>query len=234
MIRSTLGAFCAAVSLVLFSSPAQAAPVAAVAPAAFGTAVLSTKTTPYDVRWNKVQSQGLGAGARIAASAKALKGLDRLRAVNVTVNRTIKYRDDSSNWGAADYWASAAETFGRGAGDCEDYAIAKMQILRASGVPATDMFLVVGNDLTARSAHAMLLVRLGDELWVLDNFHDELRPDTEYREFRPIITLSTTGRWLHGYRAGTMASKVASVRSGSPSAQIASSLAAVVTSQSAR
>jgi len=234
MTRSALGALCATVSLALLSSPVQAAP-RSVGPAAFGTALLATSTTPYDARWNRAQSQGLGAGARIASSARGLHGLERLRAVNVAVNRAIKYREDSSNWGKGDYWATAAETFGRRAGDCEDYAIAKMQVLRAAGVPASDMFLVVGNDLVARSAHAMLLVRSGDIYWVLDNFHDEVRRDTDYREFRPIMTLSSAGRWLHGYAAGTLAASAAGPRPRAASSALPSgSLAAVVASQGAR
>lgn len=234
MIRSILSAIGAVGALVLFSAPAQSAPASGLGPAAFGTAVLSTRTTPYDAQWSKVQSQGLGAGARIVSSVRGLQGLERLRTVNVAVNKAIKYREDSSNWGAADYWASAAETFRRRTGDCEDYAIAKMKILRASGVPAADMFLVVGNDLTARSAHAMLLVRSGGNYWVLDNFHDEVRGDADYREFRPVITLSNAGRWLHGYAVGALASKALPSRRAAPLAALGGSLSAVLASQGSR
>lgn len=230
MTRWTLSAICAVLSLVLFPSPAQSAPTAGLGPAAFGTAVLSTRTSPYDTQWAKVQSQGLGAGADIAASARGLQGLERLRAVNVAVNKAIKFRSDSSNWGTADYWASAAETFRRGAGDCEDYAIAKMQVLRALGVPADDMFLVVGDDLAVSSAHAVLLVRSGGTYWVLNNLQDEVRQDAEYRAFRPIITLSNAGRWLHG----TPAAKGAASRRAGAAAMSTSSLAAVLASQGAR
>jgi predicted transglutaminase-like cysteine proteinase len=230
-----IGAVCAAVSLVLFSTPSTAAPRAALTPAVFGTAVLSTNTTPYDARWNRVQSQRLGAGANIAASARGLEGLERLRVVNSAVNKAIKYRDDSRNWGSSDYWASAAETFARGSGDCEDYAIAKMQVLRSLGVPASDLFLVVGNDLSSRAAHAMLVVRSGGQYWVLDNFHDRLLPDTGYGEFRPVITLSTAGRWLHGYKRGT--DRTAGLAAGgarSSSSQPGSSLAALIASPGTR
>jgi predicted transglutaminase-like cysteine proteinase len=155
--------------------------------------------------------------------------------VNSAVNKAIQYREDSANWGVADYWASAAETIGRGAGDCEDYAIAKMQVLRASGVPANDMFLVVGNDVAARSAHAMLLVRLGDSYRVLDNFQDEVRADSEYRDFHPVITLSSAGRWLHGYPAGTVALAAAGRTPARPASSLGSgTLAAVIASQGGR
>lgn len=234
MVRSAISAFCATVSLVLFSSPAVAGNES-LGPATFGSAALSTSITPYDSRWSRVQSQALGSGARIAATARGLSGLERLRFVNAAVNKAISYSEDSSNWGKSDYWASAAQSFARGAGDCEDYAIAKMQVLRASGVPAKDLFLVVGNDLAARGAHAMLIVRLNGNYWVLDNFYDEVRADTAYREFRPVITLSSGGSWLHGYKSGALAAQASNQGLGrSKTYPSGSSLAAVLVGQSGR
>jgi predicted transglutaminase-like cysteine proteinase len=200
---SGIGAFCAAVSIALFSSaPADAA--RSRGPTVFGTVVLPTSSTPYDSRWSRAQSRDLGAGARIAASARRLDGLDRLRFVNAAVNRAIAYREDRSHGRTADFWASPAQTFRRGSGDCEDFAIAKMQVLRASGIPAANLFLVIGNDLAARSAHALLVVRSGGKFWVLDNLSNQVRGDAQYREFRPVITLSNSGSWLHGYKVGAV------------------------------
>ena len=201
MVRS-VSAFCAAISLAFSWSPARADAVVN-GPAIFGTAVLPTSSTPYDVRWSGVQSRALGAGARILSAGRGLEGLELLNFVNAAVNRAITYREDSRNWKTGDHWASAAQTFRRGSGDCEDYAIAKMQVLRASGVSAADLFLVIGHDLATAEAHAMLMVRSGQEFWVLDNFHDQVRTDSQYRDFRPVITLSSAGSWLHGYKAGT-------------------------------
>jgi predicted transglutaminase-like cysteine proteinase len=201
VFRSSSGAFCAAVSIALFSS-APAVAAKSRGPTVFGTAVLPTSSTPYDSRWSRAQSQGLGAGAHIAVAARGLEGLERLRFVNSAVNRAIAYREDRHHGRTGDDWASAAQSFGRGWGDCEDYAIAKMQVLRAAGVPAADLFLVIGNDLAARSAHALLIVRAGGKFWVLDNLSDQVRADSQYRDFRPVITLSNSGSWLHGYRIG--------------------------------
>lgn len=204
MVRSAISAFCAAVSFVLLGLPARA-DAASDGPAVFGTAVLPTSRTPYNARWSRAQSRGLGAGSRIVAGARRLKGPKRLRFVNAAVNRAIAYREDSRNWKTGDYWASAAQTFGRGSGDCEDYAIAKMQVLRASGVSASNLFLVIGHDVARTRAHALLIVRSGGKFWVLDNFHDQVRVDSQHRDFRPVITLSNAGSWLHGYRVGALA-----------------------------
>lgn len=220
MLRPAISAFCAAVLLALFSSPARAGSTGTDGPAVFGTAVLAAGTTPYAVPWNRVQSPALDAGASIAAAARGLRGLAQLQFVNAAVNRAIAYRADITNWRSSDYWASAAETFSRGTGDCEDYAIAKMQVLRASGIPVTDLFLVIGNDLAARSGHALLVVRSGDLYWVLDNFHDQVRADTQHSEFRPVVTLSSSGSWLHGSRVVPPASQSAGLAQSGPKPSI--------------
>jgi predicted transglutaminase-like cysteine proteinase len=200
MVRPAISAFCAAVLLVLFSSPAQAGSTTMSGPAVFGTAAIATGPTPYAARWARVQSPALGAGASVAAGARGLRGVVQLRFVNAAVNRMIVYREDSANWNADDYWASAAETFARGAGDCEDYAIAKMQVLHAAGIPSDDLFLVIGIDLPTRRGHAILLVRSGESDWVLDNLDRSVHAATDYHEFRPVVTLSRGGSWLHGFK----------------------------------
>lgn len=201
MARLGFGMLSAVVSLFLLSNPSVAM-ADTPGPAMFGSVVLAASTTPYDARWASVQSRPLGVGRHIAKAASLLTGTDRLRYVNSAVNKAISYSEDNRNWGKSDYWANAAQSFARRAGDCEDYAIAKMQVLRAAGVSPHKMFLVVGNDLSARASHALLVVQVADAYLVLDNFHDDVRPDSSYREFRPVITLSTEGRWLHGYRSG--------------------------------
>lgn len=228
MVRPALGAFCAAVSLALLSQPARAAN-AGVAPGAFGSAVLAASTTPYDARWSRALAPALGSGAQFVRAARDLEGLERLRFVNRAVNQAIRYSEDASNWGQGDYWATAAETFARGAGDCEDYAIAKMQLLRASGVPAKDLYLVIGTDPVARGAHALLLVHFADGDWVLDNVSDRVRQDAAYREFRPVMTLSTGGKWLHGIKATAPAPGPAN--RGISRSPAGSTLAAVVAAQ---
>lgn len=196
-------AICAVLSLALFSVAAQAAPLDRAPAGIFGAAALAVATTPYSAKWERALNGTLSAGNGISRKASSMSGLDRLRFVNTSVNRATTFTNDARLGRQADNWATAGETLARGAGDCEDYAIAKMQLLRSAGVPAADLFLVVGNDLSVRSAHAMLVVRLGTEYWVLDNFHDDVRQSHSYREFRPIVSFSANGSWLHGYRPGT-------------------------------
>lgn len=93
--------------------------------------------------------------------------LRTLEAVNGAVNG-VRYAAD----GAEDAWTAPAEFLRRGSGDCEDYALAKYAALRALGISAEDMAIMVfvAPDI---GAHAVLVVSEGRDLWVLDNRRPE-------------------------------------------------------------
>lgn len=50
---------------------------------------------------------------------------DTLNRVNQFFNSRMRFRDDITVWGQQDYWATPIEFLRKGAGDCEDYALAK-------------------------------------------------------------------------------------------------------------
>jgi predicted transglutaminase-like cysteine proteinase len=50
---------------------------------------------------------------------------------------------DSWVWKKRDYWAAPLEFIKKGAGDCEDYAIAKYYTLKKVGIDANRLFLMV-------------------------------------------------------------------------------------------
>jgi predicted transglutaminase-like cysteine proteinase len=56
---------------------------------------------------------------------KNLPDQEKLKLVNQFFNRQIEFVDDIYLWGVKDYWATPIEFLVRGAGDCEDYSIAK-------------------------------------------------------------------------------------------------------------
>jgi len=98
----------------------------------------------------------------------------------------------------ADYWASARDTLRQRAGDCEDIAIAKMQLLAGLGVSRSDMYLTIARDLARNADHALLVVRLDDRYWLLDNATDRLLDASEAHDYRPIMSSIQTAM-LHGY-----------------------------------
>ena len=60
----------------------------------------------------------------------------KLGEVNRFFNRTVRFTDDIRLWQQNDYWATPIETLVKGAGDCEDYSIAKYFTLRRLGIPS--------------------------------------------------------------------------------------------------
>jgi predicted transglutaminase-like cysteine proteinase len=170
-------------------------------PDVFGSVALAVRRTPLDRRWHRVAQRRIhGSAAAFAAALRGSADLNRLDAVNHYVNDRVQFEDDSSQYGRDDVWASAGDTLRRGRGDCEDYAIAKLQMLRAAGVADRDLYLVIARDLVRRADHALLVVRADGRLVVLDNGSDLIVDAAEASDYRPIMTFSTGGAWTHGYR----------------------------------
>lgn len=170
-------------------------------PDVFGSVALSVNRTPLDQRWRNVARQRVGgAPASFAAALRGRGEMDRVEAVNRYVNGHVQFVDDSRQYGRADFWAAASDTLRRGRGDCEDYAIAKLQMLRAAGVPDRDLYLVIARDLVRRADHALLVVRSGGRMLVLDNGTNRILDADDISDYRPVLTFSENGAWTHGYR----------------------------------
>lgn len=149
---------------------------------------------PHDGPWTSLVS-------RIADMPRR----DQLMAVNTWVNHRLAVGYDLDIYGKDDYWASIEEAFARRRGDCEDFAIAKMQLLEAAGVSRSDLYLAVLKDDMRGVDHAVLAVRDGDAMWILDSVGDQMRRSEQVLGYRPIMTYSSGHAWVHGYRRGSLA-----------------------------
>jgi predicted transglutaminase-like cysteine proteinase len=186
---------------VLRSSPRTAAP--GPNPDVFGSVALAVPGSALDARWRSVANSAPPASARWIQAVHAMAALperERLTRVNSWVNGAIKFEDDARLYGERDHWASARESLARGRGDCEDYAIAKMQMLRAAGVPAANLYLVIARDLVRRADHAVLAVRMDDGFWILDSGGDQVTAAADVRDYRPVVTYSAGHTWVHGFQ----------------------------------
>lgn len=195
-----LVALCAGASEPASGSPVKSAPAAAASsPDAFRSVALPLGPNRFSQRWRRAAAGGGSPRLiELISPARRMNRPAQAYFVNAALNRRIVFRPE-----AGDRWSTASETLSRSTGDCEDYAIAKMQALRALGVPDRDLFVTIGQDLAVRQAHAVLLVRLGGRFWVLDNRHDAPMLDDRYRDFMPTLSLSPDGKsWLHGFRRG--------------------------------
>ena len=117
---------------------------------------------------------------------------EQLRTVNDFFNETIAYKDDSVTWKETDYWATPIELMRKGAGDCEDYAIAKYMTLRLLGVPSSKMRITYVKALTQNIAH-MVLVYEGK---VLDNLVGDIRPVSQRTDLLPVYSFNAEGLYL--------------------------------------
>lgn len=197
--------------------PAVSPAIASGRPDLFGSVALSVGRTPLDRRWRKVEQARVGgASAAYARSLRGLGAVEQVEAVNRYVNGRVRFVDDSRQHGRADLWSAAADTLSRGRGDCEDYAIAKLQMLRAAGFADRDLYLVVVKDLVRRADHAVLVVRTSGKMLMLDNGTDVVADAETVTDYRPVLTFAANGAWTHGYRRASPPVRVAQASIDTP------------------
>jgi hypothetical protein len=100
---------------------------------------------------------------------------------------------DLAQYGQIDVWSSPLVTFTSGAGDCEDYAIAKLAALRMAGVATEDTRIVVLRDLLLGEDHAVVLARLEGHWLTLDNRRMAMIEDVDVRNHRPLYVIDDGG-----------------------------------------
>lgn len=121
----------------------------------------------------------------------------QLHAVNNFVNRAILYRSDLDQYGEQDHWAGPLELMKTGAGDCEDYALAKYAALRAMGVPDEQLRLVYTRHRPSGQPHMVLHYTADGSLpLVLDNIASSIQSTNERIDLRIIYSFNTRGIWL--------------------------------------
>lgn len=230
IFRALLGftGFAACVAALSFHAPAVGQTTAASstitvtgirgngAPDIFGTVAIPANVSRYAAGWyrSRMDASSHPAMRRLIEPARGLPMEARIAFVQQAVHRQIRWISDATEWGAHDYWASAAQTLERGAGDMEDRAILKLQALKALGFRSRDLFLTMGRDKVGGPI-IVGIVRLNGRHYVLDDtggapFVTDQRP-----EFEPMLTFGANMSWLHGRRAapnGTPSTNVASAR----------------------
>lgn len=131
-----------------------------------------------------------------------------LQTTNRFFNRQLRFVDDSQNWRQNDYWASPIEALVKGAGDCEDYAIAKYFTLRRLGVPSEKLRITYVKALRYNQAHMVLTYYATPSAipLVLDNLISEIRPASQRKDLLPVYAFNAEGLYLPGAAGGKRAS----------------------------
>ena len=96
---------------------------------------------------------------------------------------------------------AAGDASARGAGDCEDYAIAKFVALRLAGVAADDLRIVIMRDTIRGEDHAVAAARLDGRWLTLDNRRMAMVEDADVRNYRPTFVMDQHGVMRYARRA---------------------------------
>lgn len=125
--------------------------------------------------------------------AKAHEGRARLGLLNRAINLAIRATSDLAQYGQPDVWSSPLVTLTTGAGDCEDYAIAKFVALRLAGVAPEDLRIVIVRDVILGEDHAVAAARLDGHWLTLDNRRMAMVEDSDARSYRPTFVIGPAG-----------------------------------------
>ena len=129
----------------------------------------------------------------IVESGRTLDGRARLGEINRAINLKIKPMSDLALYGIEDVWSPPLNTLARGAGDCEDYAIAKFVALQEAGVSPDDLRIVVLRDDIREEDHAVVAARLDGTWLMLDNRHMAMIDDHHLRDYHPVFLIDHDG-----------------------------------------
>jgi predicted transglutaminase-like cysteine proteinase len=129
----------------------------------------------------------------IVDAARQREGRARLGEINRAINLAIRSMSDEAQYGETDVWASPLASFIRGAGDCEDYAIAKFAALRLAGIAPGDLRILIMRDTMRGEDHAVTAARLDGRWLTLDNRRMAMIEDANIRNYRPTFVMDRDG-----------------------------------------
>lgn len=150
----------------------------------FTTAGMDTKNDRMSKHWKELKS-------KIADAPLS----EQVRRVNIFFNQW-PYKTDRGVWGVEDYWATPREFVER-SGDCEDYAIAKYYALCDLGVPASSLRVVALKDSIRGIGHAVLVVYIESDAYVLDNLTNLVLSHTRLKHYVPQYSVNEEYLWRH-------------------------------------
>ena len=121
---------------------------------------------------------------------------EKLYQINRFFNR-FDFVDDLVHWQQKDYWATPIEFISTGAGDCEDYTIAKYFSLIELGVPEQQLRLMYVTAVELRQPHMVLAYYETPTSipLVLDNINRRILPANKRRDLSPIYSFNGNGLW---------------------------------------
>lgn len=135
---------------------------------------------------------------KLIKTTKDLPDQEKIQRVNEFFNKNIAFVDDIKHWGVEDYWATPIESLATGAGDCEDYAIAKYFTLEQLGIDTDKMRITYEKAYKLNQAHMVLTYSATPDAVpvVLDNLTSTIEPATKRTDLLPIYSFNDSTLWL--------------------------------------
>lgn len=136
---------------------------------------------------------------KLMAEGKSMAEQDKLREVNYFFNRNILFANDIVVWLKEDYWATPLELLCKGAGDCEDFAIAKYFTLLEVGVDESKLRITYVKALNLNLPHMVLTYYENPQAdpLVLDNLTSNISSATERTDLLPVYSFNGTSLWIN-------------------------------------
>ena len=131
---------------------------------------------------------------------QSIPDMEKVVKTNQVANH-LPWIADANHWKEADYWATPLETITTFGGDCEDIALVKWVILRNLGISDENLALAyVKIKATVEDHMVLLYVAKPDapegqkEVYVLDNYVDEVKLAAERMDLLAVLAMGTKGR----------------------------------------
>lgn len=117
--------------------------------------------------------------------------LEQLRIINDFYNK-VRYRSDTENYSAKDYWATPMEFLGRDHGDCEDFVIAKYFALKFLGVDTKKLYFTYVKSTKFKQPHMVLTYFASPDSipLVLDNFNNKIFSASQRSDLLPVYNFN--------------------------------------------
>ncbi len=131
-------------------------------------------------------------------SSQDLSDAEKLEKVNQFFNSNVMFVSDIAVWDKEDYWATPLEFLSKGAGDCEDYSIAKYFTLKELGVDEQKLRITYVKAVKLNQAHMVLTYFENKRAipLVLDNLDIEIKPANQRKDLIPVYSFNGEGLWL--------------------------------------
>lgn len=152
-------------------------------------------------RWGSAPTAKFNAWRAMVQAGTTSSDLDRIKRVNSFFNQQLQFAEDSLVWSQPDYWATPIESIGRGAGDCEDFSIAKYFSLLQTGVAPDKLRLIYVRAKTGGAEGAPTLAHMvlayyaqpDAEPLILDNLIPDIRPASRRPDLVPVFSFNSAG-----------------------------------------